>query len=432
MPIALAVGGLAALGMCACGGVGIAGLLLAGIAVHEEKQMVMAIQAEEHDQEVKKRAKENADRAEAERQRAELERLEQMRLERVLDERRRIEEENARVEKMRLEKELDVKRRAEEEAKPHHGEYKRLKMPDSSEVRSLRFTADGKSLIAATIAEGVFSWDLSSWNCKRHELDLVGFGVPGRSVGAAAISPSGDKAFFGRHGGSLRFYDLTRNPSPQTSVQIGVPERMFAFNHIAVSSDGQRIVTCHGDCIANLWNVASRERISALADFKDQVHSATFLADTNTFAAGSQSIRVWSPEPSQKIELKVAAGSSCFESLQYSPDGRFLTGVKANTLYHWDSPERIPEPIKQTFPGKAMHVAYSPDGQILAVAIYPARVLFYDPASLKQRFLIDMPKDLPFGNRPEAIAFHPQSQLFAVVRAGQIYLFDLRQLEKQP
>jgi hypothetical protein len=344
--------------------------------------------------------------------------------------RQEAEREKARLERLRLEKALEESRLAEEAAKSHHGEFKRLKLPvATSHVRALRFTDDGKSFYAATMGEGVFSWDVATWTQRRHQLELGKFVIGTPAIGAAAISPSGDKAFFGRHGGALRWYDLTRDPAPQSTMQIDERERQFAFNHIEVSPDGRHLITCHGNSVASLWDLPKRTRIKFLTDFKDQVHAAAFMGNTGTIAVGADFARIFSPKPYRKTDLRTE-NSSPLTSVAFSPDERHLSGIRGNTLYHWKIAEKKPIPFLASFSGKAMHMAYSPDGKNLAVAINPTRVYFYDPETLKQQWMLDMPKSGDLGNVPNAIAFHPDNRRFAVARESTIYVFDLSNLDK--
>ncbi|MSQ94011.1 MAG: hypothetical protein EXR98_05580 [Gemmataceae bacterium] len=57
----------------------------------------------------------------------------------------------------------------------------------------------------------------------------------------------------------------------------------------------------------------------------------------------------------------------------------------------------------------------SPDGLTLAVAVNHSRVFFYDPATLRQRFMIDLRKEQKDTSAPHAIAYHPD---MPAVRGG--------------
>lgn len=381
LPIALVLGGIAALGLCACGGAGIMGVFFAGIAHHDMVQEERAVMAED-------------------------------------------------------DMKMDMQLMAEEEMfaqkdwKPEHGEFKRLKARDDAPVRAVSFSSDGNFVLAATAAapgaESVQSWDLATWKVRTHKLDIIKVGLGNQQVGAATFSPNGDKVFLGRTGGNLSWFDLTREPAPQTNIQIGEVNRQFAFNHIAVSRDGARVCTSHGDSVAYVWEVATRNKIATLKDFQNQVRAAAFHPKSNVVAAWATDVQILDPQTGNVSHLK-SSSTSNLRSLAFSPDGRFLSGVDANSQRHWRieaGKEEIFEPM-QFHQHRGLYVAYSPDGRTLAVARAPTQVFFYDPATLRQQFILHMHKDGKGWNEPAAIAFHPDNRRFAVARESTIYLFNL-------
>jgi WD40 repeat protein len=406
--------GAGVLGVCACIGFPMAFGFLSFFAVREEArvQHAQAVHAREQGVEVEMEAMKAAEKERAKKA------LELEKIEREIAEKQRFEEAEL------------AKKKAEADAKPQHGEFKRLTLPQNPEVRALQFTLDGNSLFAATNTENVVSWDLKSWEMKKHPLDVPpGKGFGGQEVGAAAFSPKTDMVFFGRHGGLFTWYDLTK-PSQQKSMQIGEPGRQIAFNHIAVSPDGTRICTCHGDSVAFVWDAATRAKVATVKDFRNQVFSAAFHPRAPFVAAGAEDVQMVDVNNGKKLDLK-GGGPLSFRSLQFSRDGRFLTGVSGNTLYHWNMMDAKPKPVQRTYDQAGQHVAYSPDGTTLAVAVHFTRIYFYDAATLQQRFTIDMRNGANNWDSPHAIAFHPDSRRFAVARGATIYLFDLNNFEKK-
>ncbi len=421
--VLIVVACVAGLGLCSCGAVAIvAGYLSFGLAAAQHAEQEAHLRA---DQAIKARDIADAEKAAQEKVAREME----MALLEAENE-ARIAKEKAWLDKMKAEEDLKEKMRVEELAKPQHGEFKRLQITNNREVRTLHFSADGKSLYAATRAESVHSWDLATWKDRTYTLDMADKGFGGQEVGAAAFTPKGDKVFLGKHGGGFRWYDLTKDPAPQTSIQIGEPNRQLAFNHIAMSPDGSRVCTCHGDSVAYVWDVATRAKTFTLKDFRNQVFSADFHPKTEVIAAGAEDVQVFDPKTGNTVHLKGDGGAYSFRSLQFARAGRFLTGVNGNKLYHWnlDDPNGIP--VKIAYDQAAQHVAYSPDGQRLAVAVHFTRIFFYDSATLTQRFVIDMRKDQNNWDSPHAIAYHPDGRRFAVARGSVIYLFDLTNFEK--
>ncbi len=385
LPIVLVIGGLAALGICACGGVSLMGFFFAGMAHHDmvHEDMKMAVMAQDDM-------------------------------------------------KMDMELKAEEEMFAKKDWKPEHGEFKRLQIPGlRGDIRALSFTADGASMLAATSAESVHSWDLATWNVRTPRLGNVNPGFGGQEVGAAAFTPNGDKVFVGRHGGSLCSYDLTREPASQKRIQIGDPGRQLAFNHIAVSRDGTRICTSHGDSVAYVWEVATLNKVTTLKDFKNQVGAGAFHPNSEVVAAAAEDVQVYDPKAKDVTHFK-ADGPLWFKGLEFSPDGRFLSGVKGNSLHHWRTDAAKGGMFKAMDPydQRATHLAYSPDGLTLAVAVHHTRAYLYDVATVRQRFMLDLRKGRDNWDTPAAIAFHPDSRRFAVARGATIYLFNLDGLRK--
>ncbi len=298
-------------------------------------------------------------------------------------------------------------------------------------MRTLHFNKDGRTLFAATRKETVASWLLPTWTVKEHPLEAPVKGLGGREIGAAAFLPHGDKVFFGRHGGALSLYDLAREPAMRTTIQIGDAANGFAFNHIAVNADGTRFCTCHGDSVAYLWEFAGLKKLATLKDFRDQVHAAAFHATNPSLVAGAENVQLFDGiRTSKNLEPNPGGIHVSFTSLQFSPNDRFVAGVRNNTLFRWDPKNLKENPTLADFDERALHVAYSPDGKSLAVAVHFTRIYFYDASTLKQRFMLDLRKDRNNWDTPNAIAFHPEGQYFAVARGGIIYVFDLSKIEE--
>ena len=79
---------------------------------------------------------------------------------------------------------------------------------------------------------------------------------------------------------------------------LGVSSRLAAHNQvtaIALSPDGQFLVSGGDDGILKIWDLASRELLATLSEHTSKICAIAFVPDSNTFVSSSadQTIRVW-------------------------------------------------------------------------------------------------------------------------------------------
>ena len=136
---------------------------------------------------------------------------------------------------------------------------------------------------------------------------------------------------------------------------------------VALSPDGQTLISSSGDKTIKIWNLRTGELRSTLSAHADMVLSIALSPDGQTLASGSwdRTIKIWNlrtGEPRSTLSER----SKQIWSMAISPDGQSLVAGSGNIIKLWNL--RTGE-LRRTFSGHSdtvWSVAISPDGQTLA------------------------------------------------------------------
>ncbi len=114
------------------------------------------------------------------------------------------------------------------------------------------------------------------------------------------------------------------------------PSVRGAFLDLVVSSDGQQIVSGHGqwwgsytdrDHSIRIWDAESRQLLREIEGSNDQVMDLAISPDGKSVVSGSRdrSVRLWNLETGEEIRRFEGAGTEVF-SVAFSPNGRLVAG----------------------------------------------------------------------------------------------------------
>ncbi len=182
------------------------------------------------------------------------------------------------------------------------------------------------------------------------------------SVLSVAISPDGN-TIASNSDRAIKVWNLATKEEIYTL--IGHSNRV---NVLAISPDGQKLVSGSDDNTIKVWNLDTGRQIRTLKGHSDSVHALAITADGKTLVDGSDdnTIKVWNLDTGRQIRT-LKGHSFWVRSVAISPNGKILvSGSFDNTikLWHLATGEEI-----RTLKGHSQtvtSVAISPDGKMLA------------------------------------------------------------------
>ena len=139
-------------------------------------------------------------------------------------------------------------------------------------------------------------------------------------------------------------------------------------NSIAISSDGQHIVSGSYDKTICVWNTMTGELVAGpFSGHSDRVTSVAFSPDGQHIVSGSddKTICVWNTMTGELVAGPFSGHSDWVTSVAFSPDGQHIvSGSSDKTICVWNT--MTGELVAGPFSGHSSwvtSVAFSPDGQ---------------------------------------------------------------------
>jgi WD40 repeat protein/ABC-type dipeptide/oligopeptide/nickel transport system ATPase component len=180
------------------------------------------------------------------------------------------------------------------------------------------------------------------------------------TVNSVAISPNGQMIVSGSLDGTVRLWDILGNP-------IGQPFQGHrdSVNSVAISPDGQMIVSGSRDNTIRLWNIQGRPIGKPFDGHQGYVTAVAFSTDGQMIASGSwdKTVRLWDLG-GNIISQPFYGHEDVIFSVVFSTDSQMIaSGSWDNTVRLWDIQGH---PIGKPFWGherEVYSVAFSPDGQ---------------------------------------------------------------------
>ncbi len=316
----------------------------------------------------------------------------------------------------------------------------------SGMVLDLAIGNDGRRLASAGQDQAVRVWDLDTGRSLKAR-------APGNAVSAAvALSPDG-KTFAFQDGASIRIQDasdgrsivqlhsrrmtvrdLAFRPDGQEiaaadaagmiavwNLPSGVMTRLFhspggaAFNALAYSPDGTRLVAGGYDDVATVWDVSGDRCLEVYRGHVGTVTCLAFAPDGQTVVTGSADhvIKIWEPV-SGSFPRSLAAHPAAIRCLRYSPDGtRLASGDRDGRIRIWDRRNGNTVAGREQ-PSKSLTwLEFSPDGQTLALASNDGTVTIWSPGQAAARHLSGL------SGAVSRVAFSPEGRRLATADESQ-------------
>ena len=190
-------------------------------------------------------------------------------------------------------------------------------------------------------------------------------------VNDVAVSPDGRRIAVA----SQEADNLVQIFDADTGQPAGPPLRGHEkhVQSIAYSPDGDRIATASNDKTIRIWDAHTGQPIGApLRGHEDVVNGVAYSPDGHRIATASndKTIRIWDAHTGQPIGAPLREDVE-MQSIAFSPDGhRLVSGDRNGLAQRWDldTGQRLGEPLSTGQRAIGATVAFSPDGQRIAVA----------------------------------------------------------------
>ncbi|MFN6440359.1 MAG: protein kinase domain-containing protein [Nostoc sp. DedSLP01] len=182
-------------------------------------------------------------------------------------------------------------------------------------------------------------------------------------VSSLAISSDGQTLVSGSGDRSIKIWNLQT-----TGLKTTLSLHTDAVTSVAISPDNKTLVSASKDGTIKIWNLQDGSLKNTLTGHKDTVNSVAISPDGETLASGSAdgTIKIWYLQTGQLRNTLTGHTKSVWR-VAFSPDGKTLvSGSYDRTIKIWNLQ---PPSLKTTLTGHTdlvYSLAISPDGQTLA------------------------------------------------------------------
>ena len=286
----------------------------------------------------------------------------------------------------------------------------------SDGVRSVAFSPDGKLLASGGSDNSIRIWDMKSHTEKvalKGHLD---------SVSSVAFSPDGKLLASGSHDFTIRIWDIETG---QVRATLGKNLSSDLPYNIAFSPDGKTLAAS-GSCGGDLWNISGVTLISHKTATSTWAHCLALSPDGKFLSICDSSDKTACIDLATGKEVfieseSITGTSSC---VAVSSDNRTLAvGGRKHTVTLWDfktgkrlsilKSDAVVEPPQRfstgiPVDGLVYSVAFSPDGELLAMASYDCAIKLWNVKTGKQLESLKGHEDFSW-----SVAFSPDGKLMA-------------------
>ncbi len=242
-------------------------------------------------------------------------------------------------------------------------------LPHPGEIRTVAFSADGKTVLTAGHDLRPSGFDFAPAGQGRARLwNLASrrpLGPPIEcpcAILCAALHPDGRIVLVGRADGKAQFWDgIAGQPLGAAVAHGGSP----SVSGVAFSRDGTYFATgCWGGGGAQRWNTATRQPAGRLIPGRN-INAVALSPDGNALLSGGhdQVVRLWNAVSGELLRGPLGH-AGVIRTATFSPDGLLaLVTDDDQTARLWDLRTGLPRGGPMRHAGRVYAAAFSPDGQ---------------------------------------------------------------------
>jgi WD40 repeat protein/Tfp pilus assembly protein PilF len=304
--------------------------------------------------------------------------------------------------------------------------------PEKHQVDWIAISSSGRWL-AAACSDGVRLWDLPA----RRQITHLESGFATRV--AFLPDESGLVAVGGS--GSFLWPMAYRRGDGETTLQIGPPQSLGSPSvttlgwpserKVLVLPDGKRAIISEPASGQIVRLDLQERRRSVVVQNLNRLSGVAASPDGRWLATSSywfpaQPIKIWDLQSGRHVrDLPMVAEKA---ALTFSPDSRWLVTAMGTEFRFWKAGTWSPDYAVSRKPGSCFEgTAYSPDGQLLALAISPEEVQLSNP--LMEPVYGVFP--IPMQKRVTSMCFSPDGCELVISTERDVHIWDLGLIRRQ-
>lgn len=222
----------------------------------------------------------------------------------------------------------------------------------------------------------------------------------GGAILSVAVSANGQRLVSGNVDGTIKVWDAASGRAVLTLKGHTRP-----VDAVAISSDGERLVSGSQDGTVKLWDMATGLEQRSWAAYPSAVFGlAIDNKGKQLVTAGFEKVKVWDMATGQEM-LSVTADVGAVLSVAVSADGQHMAAASWSQARVWDMRTGQEKLVLKGHTDLVYSVAFSPDGRRLATSSLDETVKIWDAATGQALHTLKGHKGLVY-----AVAFSPDGQ----------------------